>query len=222
VSWLVRAGFFCLMIRFFFPRVFLIPAVVIAGVLYLAGCLARFRVLLDRAAGEVVITIGFWTKRVPLIRIERVDEVLRFGAEIKTTGGMTFLFSPFKKRRGLARLLKIRTGFEGMELAITQAAQAARAADPDGAAAATAEREAALSRRTIPDACLVFGCGVLLLAVAAAVRPQAGGWLVHSVAVLLRICYGTGSVVALLIGIGILHSALRNRADRDPAPHRGS
>ena len=57
----------------------------------------------------------------------------------------------------------------------------------------------------------MFGCGVLALAVAVAVQPQAGGWLVHAVAVLLRICYGTGGVVALLFGLGILHSALRNR-----------
>jgi hypothetical protein len=211
VSGLVKVGFFYLMLWFFFPRVFLVPAMVIAGVLYLAGGLARVRVLLDRTVGEVAITVGFWTKHVPLIRIERVDEVLRFGAEIKILGGVTFVFSPFRKRRRLVRLLKIRTGFEGMELAITRAAAAARAADPGGAAAAKAAGEAALSRRTIPAACAVLGCGALALAVAVAVQPQAGGWLVHSVAVLLRIFYVTGGVVALLFGIGILESALRNR-----------
>ena len=211
VSWLVKAGLFCLVVRFFFPRVFLMPAVVIAGVLYVAACVTRFRVLLDRAADEVAITVGWWTKRVPLIRVERVDEVLRFGAEIKIAGGMTFTFSPFKKRRWLARFLKIRTGFEGMELAITQAAEAARAADPVRAAASDAAAEAALSRRTIPGACAVFGAGLLSLAVALAVQPQAGGWLVHFVAALLRIFYGAGGVVGLLIGTGILYSALRNR-----------
>jgi len=211
VSWLVKAGLFCLVVRFFFPRVFLMPAVVIAGVLYVAACVTRFRVLLDRAAGEVAITVGWWTKHVPLIRIERVDEVLRFGAEIEIAGGVTFTFSPFKKRRWLARFLKIRTGFEGMELAITQAAEAARAADPVRAAASDAAAEAALSRRTIPGACAAFGAGVLSLAVAVAVQPQAGGWLVHFVATLLRIFYGAGGVVGLLIGAGILHSALRNR-----------
>ena len=66
---------------------------VIAGVVFVTACLARFRVLLDRGAGEVAITIGLWTKRVPLVRIERVDEILRFGAEIKITGGMTFAFA---------------------------------------------------------------------------------------------------------------------------------
>ena len=211
VSWLVKVGLFCLVVRFCFPRVFLMPAVVIAGVLYVAACVTRFRVLLDRAAGEVAITIGWWTKRVPLIRIERVDEVLRFGAEIKLVGGVSFTFSPFKKRRRLTRLLKIRTGFEGMELAITQAAEAARAANPVRAAAAKAAAAAALSRRTIPAACVAFAAGVFSLAVAVAVQPQAGGWLVHFVATLLRIFYGAGGVVGLLIGAGILHSALRNR-----------
>jgi hypothetical protein len=81
-SWLVKAGFFYLMMRFCFPRVFLMPAMVIAGAAYAAACLARFGVLLDRAAGEVAITIGLWTRRVPLIQVERVEEVLRFGAEI--------------------------------------------------------------------------------------------------------------------------------------------
>jgi hypothetical protein len=210
-SWLVKVGFFCVMVRFFFPRVFLMPAIVIVGVLYAAACLARFRVRLDRAADEVAITIGLWTRRVPLLRIERVEEVLRFGAEIEIAGGLTFTFSPFRKRRRLVRLLKMRTGFEGMELAITQAAAAARAADPGRAAAAKAAAENARSRRTIPDACVALGGGVLLLAVAVAVQPQAGGWFVYSVAVLLRIFYGAGGVAALLIGAGILHSALRDR-----------
>jgi hypothetical protein len=209
-SGLVKAGLCCLMMRFFFPRGFVIPAVVIAGVLYAAACLARFRVLLDRAADEVAITIGLWTRFVPLIQIDRVEEVLRFGAEIETAGGVTFTFSPFSKRRRLVRFLRIRTGFEGMELAITQAAAAARAADPGRAAAAKAAAEAAQSRRRIPGACVVCGCGVFSLAVAVAVQPQAGGWLLHSVAVLLRIFYAAGCVAALLIGAGMLFSALRD------------
>jgi hypothetical protein len=209
-SGLVKLGLFYLMMRFCFPRVFLMPAMVIAGVLYAATCLARFRVLLDRAGSEVAITIGWWTKRVPLTRIERVEEVLRFGAEIEIAGGVTFTFSPFGKRRRLARLLKIRTGFEGMELAITQAAAAACAADPGRAAATKLAAGAAQSRRTIPGACVV-GCGVVLLAAAVAVQPQADGWLVHCVAVLLQIFYGTGGVAALLSGAWMLHSALRDR-----------
>jgi hypothetical protein len=184
--------------------------VVIAGVLYAAACLARFRVLLDRSASEVAITTGLWTKRVPLTRIERVEEVLRFGAEIEIAGGLTFTFSPFSKRRRLARLLKIRTGFEGMELAITQAAAAACAADPERAAATKSAAAAAQSRRTIPGAC-VAGCGVFLLAVAVAVQPQAGGWIVHSLTVLLQIFCGTSGVMALLSGAWMLHSALRAR-----------
>jgi len=216
-SWLVKAGLFCLMVRFFFPRVFLIPAVVIAGVLYAAACLARFRVRLDRAAGSVAVTTGWWTRRVPLILIEGVDEVLRFGAEIEIAGGQTLSFSPFRKRRRLARWLKIRTGFEGMELAITQAAAAARAADPGRAAAAKAAAEATQSRRTIPFAGVACGCGAFSLAVAVAVRPQAGGWLLHSVAVLLQIFYGTAGVAALLAGAWMVHSALsERRTAREP------
>jgi hypothetical protein len=156
--WLAKAGFFCLMMRFFFPRVFLMPAMVIAGVLYAAACLARFRVLRDRAAGEVAITIGLRARRVPLIRIERVEEVLRLGAGIEIAGGVTFTFSPLRKRRRLLRLLKIRTGFEGMELAIAQAAAAPRVAGPGRAAAAKAAAEAAQSRRTIPGVCVACGC----------------------------------------------------------------
>ncbi len=205
-SWLVKVGFFGLMMRFFFPRVFLMPALAIAGVLYAAACLARFRVLLDRAAGEVAITIGLWTRHVPLIRVERVEEVLRFGAEIEIAGGQTFASSPFRKRRRLARLLKIRTGFEGMELAITQAAAVAR-----GAGSGRAGAETAQSRRTISGAWVACGCGVLLLVVAVAVQPQATGWFVHSVAVLLRIFYGAGGVAVLLIGAAMLRSALRER-----------
>jgi hypothetical protein len=210
-SGIVNLGVFCVVLRFFFPRVFLTPALVIAGVLFVAACLARVRVRLDRSAGEVAITTGFWTKRVPLIRIESVDTVRQLGAEIKIAGGMTFAFGPFSKRRRLARWLKIRTGFEGMEPAITQAAEAARAADPVQAAAIQAAAKASRSQRTIPDACAAFACGVLALAIAVAVRPEAGGWLVHLVAALLRIFYLAGGVVALLIGAGILHSALRNR-----------
>lgn len=211
-SWLVRLGVFYLMMWFFFPRVFLAPAMVIAAVLYAAACLLRFRVLLlDRAAGEVAITIGLWTRRVPLVRIERVEEVRRLGAEIELAGGVTFTFSPFRKRRRLERLLKIRTGFEGMELAITQAAAAARAADPGRAAAVKAAAEAAQSRRTIPGACVAIGSGVLALAVAVAVQPQASGWPVRFAAVLLQLFYGSGGVAALLIGIWMLRSALRNR-----------
>jgi len=52
---------------------------------------------------------------------------------------------------------------------------------------------------------------VFSLAVAVAARPQADGWLVHSLAVLLQIFYGTGGAAALLAGAWMLHSALRDR-----------
>ena len=56
-SGIVKLGVFYLVLRFFFPRVFLTPALVIAGVLFVASCLARVRVRLDRSAGEVAITV---------------------------------------------------------------------------------------------------------------------------------------------------------------------
>jgi len=99
--------------------------------------------------------------------------------DLRELGGDT----PLETCLGEAREI----GFEGMELAITQAAEAACAADPVRAAAEKAAAAAALSRRTIPAACAAFGAGALSLAVAVAVQPQAGGWLVHFVATLLRI-----------------------------------
>jgi hypothetical protein len=41
---------------------------------------------------------------------------------IATRDRWTYRISPFRKRRRLERWLRIRTGFEGMDLTITQAA----------------------------------------------------------------------------------------------------
>jgi len=205
------------MMRFFFPRVFLMPVMVMAGVLYVALCFARFRVVLDRADGEVAITADLWTRHVRLTQIERV-EVLRSGAEIRIAGGVTYGFGPFRKRRWLQRLLPVRSGFEEMDLAITQAAAAARAADPGRAAAEDAASRRAASRRKAPLAGFACGAGLLSLAVAAVVQPQAGGWLAHSVALLLRIYFGACGVVAVLIGACLLLSAWRDR--RTARQHR--
>jgi hypothetical protein len=205
---LVRLGFTYLIVRFFFPHVFLVPVMIIAGMLYVAEGLTRFRVLLDRAVGEVAITTGLWTKRVPLIRVERAEEIFRIGAEIKLVGGKSFGYNPLRKRRRLAPLLKLRTGFEGMELAITQAAVAACIDDPAGAAAA---RPSAKSQNDILAGSVAFGVSVIAAAVAVAVQPQAGGWLVHSLAVLLQVYFGLGCAVGVLISTGILYSAVRDR-----------
>jgi hypothetical protein len=67
-----------------------------------------------------------------------------------------------------------------MELAITQAAAAARAADPGRAAAEDAASRRTASRFGIPGAFFLCGMGVLLLAAVAVVQPQAGGWFVRS------------------------------------------
>ena len=122
------------MMRFFFPRVFLMSVMVMAGVLYVALCFARFRVVLDRADGEDAASRG------------------------------------------------------------------------------------AASRRKAPLAGFACGAGLLSLAVAAVVQPQAGGWLAHSVALLLRIYFGACGVVAVLIGTCLLLSAWRDR--RTARQHR--
>lgn len=197
------AGVCYLMMRFFFPRPLLVPVMAIAAAGCLAWCVTPFRVRLDRAGGAVAITVGFWTRHVPLTRIKRVDQVLRLGAEITVTDGWGFRFGPFRKRRLLERLLRIRTGFEGMELAITQAAAEARAAGP-GHPADPASRLGPIG------ACAVLAGGLFSLAVAALVRAQADGWLVHAVAVLLRIMYGLGGVVCVLAGLFVLARCWRD------------
>jgi hypothetical protein len=207
---LIYLGLLYVMMWFFFPRVFLMPVMVIAGVLYIALCLARFQVVLDRIGGEVAITAALWTRHVRLTQVERV-KVLWSGAQIRIAGGMTYGFGPFWKRRWLRRLLPVRSGFEEMDLAITQAAAAARAADPGRAAAEDAASRRAASRRKIPVAGLASGVGMLSLAVAAVVRPRASGWLAHSAALLLKIYFGAVGVVAVLIGACLLISAWRDR-----------
>jgi hypothetical protein len=74
------------MMRFFLPRVFLMPVMVMAGVLYVALCFARFRVVLDRADGEVAITVGLWTRHVRLTQIERVEVRVRCGSVVAGRG----------------------------------------------------------------------------------------------------------------------------------------
>jgi hypothetical protein len=211
--------------RFFFPHVLVVPVTVLTAGLCSAGFLGRFRVRLDTEGGDVAITSGFWTRHVPLTHIERVDEALRFGVEIKAGGGRTYRFGPFSKRRRFARWLRIRTGFEGMELAVTAAAAAARPAPdrlaPDRPAPdrPARDRPAAVSPAPadsagghgLPAAGLVCVAGLFSLAVAARVHPQAGGWLVQAGAVLLRIMYGGGGAVVVLIGAGMLVGVWRGR-----------
>lgn len=207
---LVYLGLVYLVMRFFFPRVLFLPVTVIAAVLYVAVCLARFQVVLDRAGGEAAITVGWWTRPVPLTQIERI-RVFRAGVEIRIAGGMGYEIGPFLKRRWLRWLPPVRSGFEGMDLTIMQAAAAARAADPDRAAAEDAASRRAASRRKVFAASFASGVGLVSLAAAAVVQPRADGWLVHVVAVLLRIYFGAAGAVAVLVGAGLLVSTWRNR-----------
>jgi hypothetical protein len=103
---LIYVGLLYVILRFFFPRHLLMPVMVPAGVLYVALCFARIRVVLDRVGGEVAITTGLWTRHVRLTQIERI-EVRRLGARIKVAGGEVVGFGFLRKRRWLERLLRI-------------------------------------------------------------------------------------------------------------------
>ena len=76
-------GFCYVIMRFFFPHVFLLPVVIAAAMLAVCCCAAPLRVLLDHSAGELVITI-FRTELVSLARVKSVKE-LPFGFKVKTT-----------------------------------------------------------------------------------------------------------------------------------------
>jgi hypothetical protein len=207
---LIYLGLVYVVMRFFFPRVVLLPVTVMAAVLYVAVCLARFQAVIDRVDGEVAIIVGWWTRHVPLTQIEQV-KVVRSGVQIRIAGGLSYGIGPLWKRRWLRWLPPVRSGFEEMDLAITQATAAARAADPDRAAAEDAASRRAAARRTVLAASFASGVGLVSLAAAAVVQPQAHGRLVHVVAVLLRIYFGTGGAVAVLVGAGLLVSTWRNR-----------
>ncbi len=147
--WVIDTGVCYAIMRYLFPHVLLVPVTVALSAASLARCLARFRVVLDSEAGQAAVTVGPWTRRVPLAKVEQVDEVLRFGTEITFSDGMAFWYSPLKKRRRMGRLLRMRTGFEGMDLSIAQAAAAARADRPD---------EPAATQPWLPASCLALRC----------------------------------------------------------------
>ena len=187
---------------FFFPHVLLVPGTVLVGLLHLPRWLMPARVRLDRARSELAITFGWWTRHVPLDRIRQVDEVFRFGAVIATRDGWTYRISPFRKRRRLERWLRMRTGFEGMDLTITQAVAAVRAENPGWPA------DDASSPVGVLAACLLCVLGVAGVALAALVRPQAGGWLLRAAADLLTFWWGIAGAVIGLIGVWLLCRAV--------------
>ena len=189
---------------FFFPHALLVPVMAVVAAGFVATFILPFLVVLDPGRGEVAITVAFWTRHVPLTQVARVDESRRLGVEIAIAGGWSCEIGPLAKRRRLAAWLRprFRTGFEGVEQAVTQAAEAARAGAPAPEAGAVAGAG---------GACLLAACGLLLLALAVLVRPQTGGWLVNAGAVALRIMYGAGGVVIVLIGAVLLYRAWHDR-----------
>jgi len=97
---LIYLGLVYVVMRFFFPRVLLLPVTVIASVLYVAACVARLQVVLDQVGGEVQIIVGWWTRHVPLTQIEQV-KVVRSGVQIRIAGGTGYGIGPLWKRRWL-------------------------------------------------------------------------------------------------------------------------
>jgi hypothetical protein len=216
VHFAASVGFCYLVMRFFFPPVFLLPVVVGFAALAFACCVAPLEVLLDPSAGELATTFFFfWTKHVPLAQVKSVKE-LPFGFEIETAGSPPgsgwwtgYEFGAGNRfSRSLKRLLRIRTGFEGMEQAVAQAIVTVRAASSE-----SADPENAASQPGLLVACIFCGAGLFALAVAVAVQPQAGVWIVHALAWLLRIYFGAAGFVVILLGAWFLYSALRDRRD---------
>jgi len=72
-------------------------------------------------------------------------------------------------------------------------------------------------------ACIVSGAGLFALAVAALVQAQAGSWLVHYAAWLLKIYFGAGGAAFMLIGAWTLwaQGTKRNRRRRASTPKSG-
>jgi hypothetical protein len=206
------AGVSAVVTWYCFAHVLLIPDTVIGTVSVLCWVLAPGRVVLDPAGGEVTVTIAFWPRRVPLARVTSVDEVLRLGAKISFAGRRGaewgYGFTPFRRRGWLERRLRVRTGFEGMELAITEAIAAGRGAGPDpgGPSAVTAP-----SAHGFLGAGLAAGLGVLALVLAVLARPQADGWLVHAAALVVRAWFGMWGVALVLAGGALLVVAWRAR-----------
>jgi hypothetical protein len=210
---IIGSGLCCVMVWFFFPHALLVPVMAVAAVLTVSAICLPVRVLLDQGRGEVALTIGFWTRHVPLTQVTRVDETGTLGAWIGVGNGVSYGFAPFSKRRLLSAWLRprLRTGFEGMEAAITRAAAIARGDAPDSPLPGENG-----SARGVRSACLLAGAGLLVMAVAALIQPQAGGWLVHAVALALAVVYWAGGGVAVLVGLVMLVQEWRDH--HRPAP----
>lgn len=201
----INVAVWYLVLYLFFPHFLLVPLVSAACALVLVQVLAPSRVLLDLARGDVGFVFCGWTRHIPLARIESVDQIFRFGAEI-TAGRVSYSYAPFRKPRGwMERHLSVRTGFEGMEIAIMEAAERARA---EAGFTAPADRSAQAS---YPAALACFLVGFALIGVALLVQPQTGETVVHVGAVLLTVWLGMGAAAGVLIGTGLLVSRIRRQ-----------
>jgi hypothetical protein len=208
VQGIINVGLGYVLLWFFFPHALLVPVLAVAAVLCLARFVQPLRVLLDPRRGEVAITQAFWTRHVPLARVTQVDTSGRLGAEIAVGNGWSYGISPFAHRRLLTAWLRprLRTGFEGMEAAVTRAAAVARGADPDSPLPGKNG-----SVRSVGGACLLAAAGLLYLAVAALVRPQTRGRLVHDAALVLRTLTGLVGAGVVLVGAWMLFCAWRDQ-----------
>lgn len=190
-----------LVLRLLFVPVLLVPVVAAQCALLALVPFAPIRVVLDPDRQEVAITHAWWTRRIPLTEVRDVDEIPRFGAEIKA-GRMSYRFTPFRRRRWPERHLRLRSGFEGMETAITEAAALARAG-----------REPAAVRSDdsgYPSALLSTAAGLAFIAAAMLlVQPQDHSTFVHVAAMALRVWWVLGGVIGVLIGLGLLVSRIR-------------
>ncbi len=202
------SGLGCVMIWFFFPHVLLVLAAAFAAAAGLGALVVPFLIVLDPGRGEVAISVACWTRHVPLTEVTRVEESGRLGVEIGVANGWFYGFFPFRRRPLLTAMLRsrLRTGFAGMEAAITRAAAIARGDDPDRPLPGYDG-----SARGVRDACLLAGAGLLALGMAVLVRPQTGGGLVHAGALVLRVMYGGTGAVVVLIGAVLLYRAWHNR-----------
>lgn len=204
VGGILGLGFWYLVLFLLFPHVLLILFVAIAA-LYSSAVFVRLRVALDPGLGEVRIKIGWWTRRIPLSEIESVDEVLRFGAGIRLRNGTSLSIGPSKKSRGrLARWLRIRTGFEGVELSVIEAVATARAAAGLDKVAAPESTPPGY-----PLGLAIFAGGLIAMGCAILVHPQVDVPVIHVAATLLTIWCAFWSAVLLLVSGGILFSRVR-------------
>jgi hypothetical protein len=195
VGGLINAGVCYVIVRFLFPQVFLLPVTIIAAAVGLGLSVTPYRVILDRAEGKVAVRKGPWTRHARLTEVI-VDEDGLSRIVVKIRGAVELRVLPF---RGRCRWLRLRSGFEGMDLALA----AAVAAIGGSRNPAPEHRE---SRHPVLYGALLIAGGVLGVVLASLVQPQVNGWFVHAAAWVLRFWFGAPGAVLMLIGAWTLYS----------------